>query len=56
MWQDGTLEDVEAVLATNWIADKDKADLSKVLEKFDESLVWKNLVLDCGTLTKHANF
>jgi len=46
-------EDSEAVLATAQITDKDRADFSKVLEKFDE--VWKDLVFEHAMLIKHTS-
>ena len=50
-------EDAEAVLATTQISDEDRADYSKVLEKFDGHFkVRKTSSLNVLHLTKHASF
>ena len=46
-------EDAEAVLATTRISDKDRADYSKVLEKFDGHFkVRKNLIFERATINQ----
>ena len=46
-------EDAEAVLATTRISDEDRADYSKVLEKFDGHFkVRKNLVFERATFNQ----
>jgi len=49
-------EDAEAVLATTRISTEDRADYSKVVEKYDEHFKEKISSLNVLHLTKHASF
>ena len=50
-------EDSEAVLATMRITDEDRADFSKVLEKFDDYFKFEKISsLNVLRLIKHASF